>query len=81
MPAVTHIDNTSRVQEVELKTNPQYYKLIQEFEKLTGVPIVLNTSFNDQEPIVCTPDDAVKTFLKTDIDYLVIGDYIVRKRK
>ncbi len=81
VPAVTHIDNTSRVQEVELKTNPQYYKLIQEFEKLTGVPIVLNTSFNDQEPIVCTPDDAVKTFLKTDIDYLVIGDYIVRKRK
>ncbi len=77
IPAVTHVDGTARIQAVQKDT--KYYKLIEEFEKLTGVPVVLNTSFNDQEPIVCTPQDAVKTFLKTRIDYLVIGNFIVSR--
>jgi len=80
IPAVTHIDNTARIQEVEKRTNLRYYNLLKEFEKITGVPVLLNTSFNDQEPIVCTPEDAVKTFLKTNIDHLAIGDFIVSKR-
>ena len=77
IPAVTHVDGTSRIQTVRRETNPKYYKLIQEFEALTGVPIVLNTSFNDREPIVCDPQDAVNTFLKTRIDYLAIGNFLV----
>ncbi|MDP6845841.1 MAG: carbamoyltransferase C-terminal domain-containing protein [Candidatus Nanoarchaeia archaeon] len=77
IPAVTHVDGTARIQAVQKDT--KYYRLIEEFEKLTGVPVVLNTSFNDQEPIVCNPEDAVKTFLKTRIDYLVIGNFIVSR--
>jgi carbamoyltransferase len=79
IPAVTHVDGTSRIQTVRKETNPRYYKLIKEFEKLTGVPIVLNTSFNDREPIVCSPQDAVNTFLKTRIDYLAIGNFLVSR--
>ena len=79
IPAVTHVDGTARIQTVERKVNPSYYRLLQEFEKLTGVPVLLNTSFNDQEPIVCTPQDAINTFLKTGIDYLIMGDYIVTR--
>lgn len=79
IPAVIHVDGTSRIQTVREETNPQYYKLIQEFEALTGVPIVLNTSFNDREPIVCSPQDAVNTFLKTRIDYLAIGNFLVSR--
>lgn len=80
IPAVTHIDGTSRIQVVSENTNQKFHKLIEEFEKVTGVPIVLNTSFNDREPIVCTPQDAVNTFLKTRIDYLAIGDFLVSRR-
>lgn len=79
IPAVTHVDGTSRVQFVSKKTNPLYYKLISSFYKQTGVPMVLNTSFNDNEPIVCSPDDAIKTFLRTKMDYLAIGNYLVSK--
>lgn len=79
IPAVTHVDGTSRIQTVRKETNPKYYKLIQEFEALTGVPVVLNTSFNDREPIVCSPQDAVNTFLKTRIDYLAIGNFLVSR--
>ncbi len=79
IPAVTHVDGTSRVQTVRAETNPKYYKLIKEFEALTGVPVVLNTSFNDREPIVCTPQDAVNTLLKTRIDYLAIGNFLVSR--
>ncbi|MFH1520686.1 MAG: carbamoyltransferase C-terminal domain-containing protein [Candidatus Micrarchaeota archaeon] len=81
IPAVVHIDGTSRIQLVSKKTNPRYHKLITEFYKLTGVPIVLNTSFNSREPIVCSPADAVKTFLSTKIDYLAIGDFLVSKEE
>ena len=80
VPAITHIDGTSRVQFVNKKTNPLYHKLIYNFYKLTGVPLVLNTSFNDNEPIVCSPSDAIKTFLKTKMDYLAIGDYLISRK-
>lgn len=81
IPAVTHVDGTARVQTVSRLQNPIYYELIKEFEKLTGVPVLLNTSFNIKgEPIVFTPIDAIKCFLKTDIDYLVLGSYILQKK-
>jgi len=79
IPAVVHADGTCRIQSVRKDTNPRYHRLISEFQKLTGVPIVLNTSFNDSEPIVCSPDDAIDTFLKTNIDNLAMGDFLVRK--
>nr|VFJ57687.1 MAG: carbamoyltransferase [Candidatus Kentron sp. FW]VFJ62356.1 MAG: carbamoyltransferase [Candidatus Kentron sp. FW] len=79
IPAVVHVDGTSRIQTVRKDANPRYHKLISEFQRLTGVPIVLNTSFNDSEPIVCTPKDAINTFLKTRIDYLALGDFLVGK--
>lgn len=81
IPAVVHFDGTCRIQTVRHNTNPRFHQLLTEMEKRTGVPVLLNTSFNDQEPIVCTPKDAVKTFLKTRIDYLVIGDFIATKEK
>jgi predicted NodU family carbamoyl transferase len=76
-PAVVHRDGTARMQVVELWSNPRFHRLINEFLKLTGVPMLLNTSFNDNEPIVCTPHDAVNTFLATRIDSLVLGDLVV----
>jgi len=80
IPAVTHVDGSARVQTVSKKTNPKFWNLINEFYKITGVPVVLNTSFNDKnEPIVCTPKDAILCFLSTGIDYLAIGDYLVKK--
>ncbi|MEL5515582.1 carbamoyltransferase C-terminal domain-containing protein [Serratia bockelmannii] len=78
IPAVTHADGTARVQVVDRDINDSYARLISEFHKLTGVPILLNTSFNDSEPVVCSPEDAIKTFLKTRIDFLVLGEYIVK---
>jgi carbamoyltransferase len=81
IPAVTHIDGTARIQTVSRQHSPRYWTLIDEFKALTGVPMVLNTSFNVKgEPIVCTPDDAVRCFLKTDIDYLVLGNTICSRR-
>ena len=79
IPAVVHVDGTSRIQMVKKEVNPRYHKLISEFYKISGVPIVLNTSFNDREPIVCTPEDAINTFLATEIDYLAIGNVLVSK--
>lgn len=81
IPAVTHVDGTSRVQTVSRQTNPRFWELIAEFKKATGVPVILNTSFNVRnEPIVCSPDDAIQCFLSTDIDALAMGDYLVLKR-
>lgn len=81
IPATVHVDNTGRLQTVVYKDNPLYYDLISAFSKKTGVPVILNTSFNVRgEPIVCTPKDAIECFLKTDIDYLVIDRFIVRKK-
>ncbi len=79
IPAVTHADNTARVHTVSKKVNPKYWELISEFEKIKGVPVLLNTSFNENEPIVCTPDEAVKCFLRTEFDVLSIGDFLVEK--
>lgn len=79
IPAVTHEDNSARLQTVNEQQNPRFYALISEFEKITDVPVVLNTSFNDNEAIVESPSDAVNTFLRTNIDYLFIGDYFVNK--
>jgi len=81
IPAVTHIDGTARLQTVDVETNPLYHKLIREFQKITDCPVLINTSFNIRgEPIVCTPEDAFETFIKTDIDYLVLGNYILDKK-
>jgi len=80
IPGVTHVDKTARIQTVERSINERYYDLINEFYKITGIPMLLNTSFNCQEPIVETPEDAINTFKKCGLDILVIGDYIVRKR-
>jgi carbamoyltransferase len=78
--AVTHADNTARVQTVTQEANPRYWNLINEFGKLTGVPVVMNTSFNLKgEPIVCAPKDAVRTFYSSGLDFLVMGNYIVAK--
>lgn len=79
VPGVTHVDGTARIQTVQREFNPRYYDLINAFYKRTGVPMLLNTSFNCQEPIVETPQDAVNTFKKCGIDILVINNYIVRK--
>jgi carbamoyltransferase len=80
LPAITHVDNSARVQTVHREMNPLFFDLITAFDKLTGCPIVLNTSFNIKgEPIVCSPEDAVKCFITTDIDLLVIGDFIIQR--
>ncbi len=80
IPAVTHIDGTGRLQSVRSQNNPLYYKLIKEFGELTGVPIVLNTSFNENEPIVNKPEEAIDCFLRTKMDILVLGNYIVERK-
>jgi len=77
IPAVVHIDGSARPQTVSRLTNPRYWRLIQEFERLTGVPMLLNTSLNVQEPIVCSPEDALKTFGNANFDALVLEDHLV----
>jgi carbamoyltransferase len=77
IPAVTHVDGTARIQTVSREHNPRYWGLLNQFRALTGVPVVLNTSFNVKgEPIVCSPDDAVRCFLNTGLDYLVMGSHV-----
>jgi len=80
IPAVAHVDGTGRLQTVSKDINPKYWQLIKEFEKLTGVPIILNTSFNENEPIVNTPAEAIDCFSRTRMDYLVLGNYLVSKK-
>ena len=80
IPAVTHVDYSARVQTVHRETNPKYYKLISEFKKKTGCPVIVNTSFNVRgEPIVCTPSDAYRCFMRTEMDYLVIENCLLAK--
>lgn len=79
IPAVTHVDGSGRLQTVSRELNQRYYQLISDFDRLTGVPVLLNTSFNENEPIVCTPNDAIECFLKTKMDVLYIGNYGVRR--
>jgi carbamoyltransferase len=78
LPAITHVDGTARVQTVTRAQNPLFYALIEEFGKLSGVPVLVNTSFNVQgEPIVCSPEEAFNSFAHTDMDYLVMGDALI----
>jgi carbamoyltransferase len=80
VPAITHIDYSARIQSVNKETNPRYWQLINEFKQQTGYGVVVNTSFNVRgEPIVCTPDDAFRCFMRTEIDYLVIGNFFFDK--
>jgi carbamoyltransferase len=79
IPAVTHVDGTARPQTVDRAVNPRYWGLLDRFEALTGVPLLLNTSFNIQEPIVCTPKEALTTFSASGVDALALGDFWVTR--
>jgi carbamoyltransferase len=79
IPAPTHVDGTGRLQTVTREANPRYHALISAFRELTGVPVVLNTSFNDNEPIVCRPEEALDCFLRTQMDALVLGDFLITR--
>ena len=79
IPAVVHEDGTARVQTVSRRDNPRYWELIHAFERQTGVPVLLNTSFNVNEPIVCTPEEAIRCFLRTDVDRLVLNNVLVKR--
>lgn len=79
IPAVTHVDGSGRLQTVSREVNERYYQLISDFAELTGVPVILNTSFNENEPIVCTPQEAIECFQKTKMDVLYLGNFAVRR--
>ena len=82
LPSITHIDYSARIQSVGRDTNPRYWNLIQEFKKLTGYGVIVNTSFNVRgEPIVCTPEDAYRCFMRTEMDFLVLGNYVLDKKE
>jgi carbamoyltransferase len=82
VPAITHVDGSARLQTIEREDHPLFYDLLKEFEQQTGCPLVINTSFNVRgEPIVCTPEDAFRCFMRTEMDYLVIGSCILDKKK
>ena len=77
---MTHVDYSARIQTVHAETNPAYHALLTTFKRLTGCPVLVNTSFNVRgEPIVCTPEDAFKCFMGTDLDTLAVGNYLLRK--
>lgn len=80
IPAVTHVDGTGRLQTVEHEYAPVYWNLINAFKEATGIPVVLNTSFNENEPIVCTPEEAIECYLRTRMDALIIGNYLLEKK-
>ena len=79
LQAVNHVDNTGRIQTVSRASNPLFYALIKEFDALTGIPVLLNTSFNENEPIVCNPAEAISCFLRTKMDVLVVGNFFCKK--
>ena len=82
MPAITHIDFSARIQTVHPETNPRYHELVSEFKKLTGYGVIVNTSFNVRgEPIICTPEDAYRCFMRTEMDYLVVGNFLFEKKQ
>ncbi|MCZ6703901.1 MAG: hypothetical protein O6940_12795, partial [Ignavibacteria bacterium] len=82
IPAITHVDYSARLQTVHSDTNPLYHKLIKKFEENSGCAVIINTSFNVRgEPIVCTPEDAYRCFIRTDMDYLVMGNYLFDKKE
>jgi carbamoyltransferase len=77
IPAAAHVDGTGRIQTISRHQNPRYYGVIEEYEKITGIPVILNTSFNRQEPVVNAPEQAISCYLRTDMDRLVLGNYYV----
>ena len=79
LPGITHVDGTARIQVVSMESNPRLYRLLLAFEKLTGFGVLINTSFNLQEPIVCSPEDALNCFARAWLDLLFIGDYMVHR--
>jgi len=79
IPAVTHVDGSGRLQTVTEESNKRYYLLIKEFKDLTGVPILLNTSFNENEPVVCSPDEALETFMRTKMDVIVLENIFISR--
>jgi carbamoyltransferase len=79
IPAVTHVDGSGRLQTVHRQTNPRYWQLIAAFCALTGVPILLNTSFNENEPVVCRPQEALDCFLRTKMDAIVLGKCLIQR--
>ena len=82
IPAVTHVDYSARVQTVDRRDHPRYHRLIEEFKRRTGYGVIINTSFNVRgEPIVCTPEDAYRCFTRTNMDYLVLGSWVIDKKK
>ncbi|MCU0780405.1 MAG: hypothetical protein MUF04_04800, partial [Akkermansiaceae bacterium] len=82
IPAISHVDYSARVQTVNRETNPRYYDLIKAFEAKTGCGVIINTSFNVRgEPIVCTPEDAYRCFMRTEMDYLVLGSFLLSKKE
>jgi carbamoyltransferase len=80
IPAGIHVDGTARIQTVDRSTNPRFYGVIEKFAELTGIPVILNTSFNLQEPIVQSPENAISCYLRTQMDALVLGDFYVSDR-
>ena len=82
LPAITHVDYSARVQTVTEEDNSRYYKLLKAFKEKTGCPVLINTSFNVRgEPIVCTPEDAFRCFMRTNMDYLAMGNFILDRTK
>ena len=79
IPAVTHVDGSGRLQTVSKANHPRYHQLIKKFKEKTGVPIILNTSFNENEPVVCTPEEAINCFLRTKMDILVLGNWFLQR--
>ena len=82
IPAITHLDCSDRVQTVDRERNPLYYRLIETFSEKYGCPLIINTSFNVRgEPIVCTPEDAYRCFMRTNMDYLIMGNFLLEKKE
>ena len=79
IPAVTHVDGSGRLQTVSRDNHPKYHGLIKSFKEKTGVPILLNTSFNENEPVVCIPEEAIDCFLRTKMDILVLGNWFIER--
>jgi len=82
VPAITHVDHSARLQTVKREDNPLYYDMIKAFYDLTGCPLIINTSFNVRgEPIVCTPEDAYRCFMRTEMDHLIMGNFLLNKKE
>ena len=82
VPAVTHVDNSARIQSVDKLDNPLYHRMIERFYEKTGCPVIINTSFNVRgEPIVCTPQEAFTCFMRTHMDYLAMGSFLLDKKQ